>query len=216
MWFCSARVGNYREIDVYTAKLRDGKWTDVTNAGRELNVDSKIGEFCITPDGNTLYYGHHDGSRGIWALQKINGVWSNPHPIPNLNGDINADQPFVTPDGNELWFTGQSTLGYPGPAVFMSVREGDGWSQPTEIVSSFAGEPDLDAQGNIYFVHHFFSENGTMIEADIYVAYRNKANPTATAFDESQYGDCLHIPHSSRALASTVIPDVDQRNRIPR
>jgi hypothetical protein len=39
------------------------------------------------------------------------------------------------------------------------------------MVSSFAGEPTLDAQGNLYFVHHFYS-GGVMLEADIYVAYR--------------------------------------------
>jgi len=39
------------------------------------------------------------------------------------------------------------------------------------ILSQFAGEPSLDREGNIYFVHHYF-EDGKMIEADIYVAYR--------------------------------------------
>jgi hypothetical protein len=39
-------------------------------------------------------------------------------------------------------------------------------------VSSFAGECTMDAEGNLYFVHHYFSEDMTMIEADIYVAYK--------------------------------------------
>jgi len=44
--------------------------------------------------------------------------------------------------------------------------------QKGEIVSNFAGEPALDAQGNLYFVHHYFTADGKMIEADIYVAYK--------------------------------------------
>lgn len=106
MWFGSVRTGNYREIDIYVAKYDDGQWTDVINAGEQLNVQYDIGEFCLSPDGKTLYF---------------------------------------------------------GCIVFC---------HPTEIISRFAGEPTLDGQGNIYFVHHFYSQNGTMIEADIYVAYR--------------------------------------------
>ena len=39
------------------------------------------------------------------------------------------------------------------------------------IISQFAGEPTLDNEGNVYFVHHFY-KNEVMIEADIYVAYK--------------------------------------------
>ncbi len=39
------------------------------------------------------------------------------------------------------------------------------------ILSQFAGEPSLDAAGNLYSTHHYFQE-GVMLEADIYVAYR--------------------------------------------
>jgi hypothetical protein len=50
---------------------------------------------------------------------------------------------------------------------------GDGsWGEPEEMISNFAGEPTLDDEGNLYFVHHFFSQDGKMLEADIYVAYR--------------------------------------------
>jgi len=41
-----------------------------------------------------------------------------------------------------------------------------------ELVSQFAGEPTLDDAGNLYFVHHFFTREMEMIEADIYVARR--------------------------------------------
>jgi len=41
---------------------------------------------------------------------------------------------------------------------------------PELVISQFAGEPSVDANGNIYFVHYFYRD-GRMIEADIYVAY---------------------------------------------
>jgi len=60
------------------------------------------------------------------------------------------------------------------PAIFRSKRGTDGnWSKPELIVSSFAGEPSLDSEGNLYFTHHYFRD-GKMLEADIYFAKRKR------------------------------------------
>ncbi|WP_168169228.1 PD40 domain-containing protein [Thermococcus sp. 5-4] len=172
MWFASVRRGNYGEVDIYTARFKDGRWTDVKNAGELLNKIYDVGELCISPDGRTMYYGC---GGDICMMDYVNGSWVNPRKVPNVNSELNEDQPFITPDGRELWFTGQSRLGYPGPAIFRSVWNGSGWGKPEEIISNFAGEPALDAEGNVYFVHHFFTKDMKMIEADIYVAYRKKS-----------------------------------------
>lgn len=169
MWFCSARAGNFRGVDLYTARYIDGAWTEVKNAGRLINEVYQVGEMTISPDNKTMYY----GSNGrIWALDNVDGNWTNPHVIPRLNVTNDESLPFVTPDGTELWFTGDSTLGYPGPAIFLSSWDGSDWGTPVEVISSFAGEPTLDSAGNLYFVHHFLDNNGSLAEADIYVAYR--------------------------------------------
>jgi hypothetical protein len=184
MWFGAARAGNYGQVDVYTAIFKNGKWTDWKNAGEQLNKQYDIGEFHVTPDGNTIYFGWSENgtdngniwedNRDIYKSEKANGAWSTP---VNLGSGVNSgkleDQPFLTQDGSELWFTGQSRLGYTGPAVFRSVKlPGGEWGPAEEIVSNFAAEPTLDDCGNIYFVHHYFTQDGKMQEADIYVAYR--------------------------------------------
>ncbi len=177
LWFASVRAGNYGEVDIYTATLRDGRWTDVRNAGELLNATYDVGELHITPDGQTMYCGkaENGGQHDLYTLPKTADGWGAPVALPaplNLPNS-NEDQPFLSPDGAELWFTGQSRLGYPGPAIFRATERPDGsWGTPQEIVSQFAGEPTLDAAGNLYFVHHFFSADMQMIEADIYVAYR--------------------------------------------
>jgi hypothetical protein len=85
-----------------------------------------------------------------------------------VNSPGNEGWPFISQDGHELWFT-RTYLGSPG--IFRSIWANGSWSEPELIVSSFAGEPTLDQEGNLYFVHHFY-DNGVMIEADIYAAYR--------------------------------------------
>jgi hypothetical protein len=172
LWFCSAREGNYRGVDIWRAELIDGKWTNWTNAGERLNLTYEVGEMHITPDGDELYFhSSRNGGKGeydIWVSRQTEGDWGVPENVEAVNTELNEGWPFITQDGNELWFM----RNYQGsPAIYRSLKIEGNWSQPQLILSQFAGEPSLDAIGNIYFVHHFFKD-GEMIEADIYVAHR--------------------------------------------
>jgi len=178
LWFCSVRTGNYREIDIYTAEEQNGKWTNVQNAGYTLNVEYGVGEMYTTADGTTMYYhSNREGGLGgvdLWSIEKREGEWQEPvHLGSTINTELDEGWPYVSSDGVELWFTRWSGLGYMGPALFRTVKLEDGnWSEPEEIISNFAGDPAVDDEGNIYFTHHFYSEDMEMIEADIYVAYK--------------------------------------------
>jgi len=114
------------------------------------------------------------GNEDICVSERTKDSWDQPARIHEVSlSGAKKGQPMVTADGQELWFTSPSRLGYTGPAVFRSIRNPDGtWGEPEEIVSNFAGEPTLDPEGNLYFGHHYFSADVRMIEADIYVAYR--------------------------------------------
>jgi ribosomal protein L24E len=172
MWFCSARAGNYRGVDMWTAQYREGRWSDWKNAGSKLNVDYEVGELHVTADGNEMYFhsSRAGGSGGydIWVTRLVNGEWQEPENIEAVNTPDTEGWPFVTQDGKELWFT-RFYMG--SPAIFRSYKVGGEWGEPELIISQFAGEPSLDNQGNLYFTHHYF-KGGKMIEADIYVAYR--------------------------------------------
>jgi hypothetical protein len=158
MWFCSARKGNYRGVDMWTAEYKSGKWTNWQNAG--------------TADGNEIYF--HSGRAGgkggydIWVTRKVNNEWQEPENIEAINTADTEGWPFVTQDGKELWFT-RWYLG--SPALFRSKKVNSQWSTPELIISQFAAEPSLDNDGNLYFTHHFYWD-GIQLDADIYVAYR--------------------------------------------
>jgi hypothetical protein len=172
MWFCSARVGNLRDIDMWIAGRRNGVWSDRRNAGARVNKELKVGEVHLTADGRELYF-HSDqpGGKGkldIWLTRLVDGRWTDAENVAELNSEESEGWPFVTYDGREMWINRQ----YRGtPGVFRSRREGARWSSPELIVSQFAGEPTVDRQGNLFFVHHYFRD-GKMIEADIYFARR--------------------------------------------
>jgi len=170
LYFGSVRKENLGEIDIYKATYDGEEWGSVKNCGEALNVTYDIGEFHITDDGQKMYYGKYIGDNyDIYSLTNVNGEWTNETAVDEVNTEKSENQPFITHDGNEMWFTSESRLGFTGPAVYRSVKTDSGWREPEEIVSNFAGEPCLDSDGNIYFVHHYMDSSVNIIEADIYV-----------------------------------------------
>jgi hypothetical protein len=172
MWFASAREG-YTGVNYFTAEFKDGKWADWQYVGDKLMKEYRMGEMHISADGGTLYF-HSDRADGkggldIWASQKVNGEWQTPQTVAAVNSVGDEGWPFLTQDGNELWFTRT----YSGsPAIYRSLKVNGEWQEPELILSQFAGESSMDNNGNIYFTHHFYNNQSQMIEADIYVAYQ--------------------------------------------
>jgi hypothetical protein len=180
MYFCTTREG-YTGIQWFSAERRDGLWQGWRYAGDELKqTEYQVGELHISADGQELYF--HSARPGglggldLWVSQMTSSGWGEPANLgPQVNTSGDEGWPYVSPDGNELWFNASSQAGKPGPAIYLSTREADGsWGKAREIISSFAGEPSLSGDGKtLYFVHHYFSADvSRMLEADIYFTRR--------------------------------------------
>lgn len=171
MWFCTAREG-YTGLHWFTAEYVKGKWANWKNA--DFDPDLQVGELHFSGQNEVYFHSSREGSKGqydIWVSRNVGGEWQQPENIEAVNTEENEGWPYLTPDGNELWFNRQ----YMGtPAVFRSKNVDGTWQKPELVISQFAGEPTLDNEGNVYFVHHFY-DDGKMIEADIYVAYRKSS-----------------------------------------
>jgi hypothetical protein len=223
MWFASVRAGNIGEIDVYTAQYEDGEWGDVQNAGQQLNEEYDIGEFHLTADGNTMYF--HTGNVGyggnmdLWTTTRSGSQWSTPVKVPGVNTDSTEGYPFVSQDGNELWYTGPSKLAYYGPSIYRCLKNGSGWDPAVEVLSNFAGECTLDSEGNLYFVHHYYSKNATnsgpetMLEADIYVCYRDQGTRSAEMDGDAGESADIGAEHSEILVLSQLAATDPARRR---
>ncbi|MBM3331818.1 hypothetical protein FJY68_08215 [candidate division WOR-3 bacterium] len=178
LWFASTRSRNMLgDIDVFYAVRRNGEWADWRNAGKQLNVDYNIGEFHLTSDHQTLYFGSPEGTSDydIWRMQRNATGWDAPVKLgPNVNTAKNEGWPYLSSDMTELYFTGWNDS-FAGPCIYLSRLDSLGqWGPREVIVQQFAGEPTLDDAGNLYFVHHYYTggQNNRMLEADIYVCRR--------------------------------------------
>lgn len=168
MWFCTAREG-HTGLHWFTAEYSDGAWRNWRNA--DFPPGYEVGELHITTDGRLYFHSARAGGKtglDIWVMERRGGKWEEPENVAVLNSPDNEGWPFVSRDGRELWFT---RFHRGSPALFRSKSENNSWSEPELIVSQFAGEPTLDDEGNLYFVHHYYRDS-EMIEADIYAAYK--------------------------------------------
>jgi hypothetical protein len=168
MYFCSVREG-YTGIHWFKAEFKDGKWQNWQNADQELKMEEyEVGELHVSSDGNELYFhsarSGGEGGLDIWVSEKVNGNWSEPVNVAAVNTERDEGWPALSPDGNELWFSRDY-------GVWRSQKVNGEWQTPEEMFFPLAGEPSIDSAGNVYFTHHFF-KNDTMVEADIYVAFR--------------------------------------------
>jgi hypothetical protein len=167
LWFCSAREG-YTGLHWFASRRENGGWSEPDLV--DFDPDYEVGELHIHDD-KLYFHSTRPGGKGemdLWVSQIVGGVRQPPVNLEALNSEVSDGYPFITADGQELWFT----RWYEGtPAVYRSIRSGGEWAEPELVISRFAGEPTLDPQGNLYFVHHFY-QDGEMIEADIFVAIK--------------------------------------------
>ena len=110
------------------------------------------------------------GARSIRSIRSpwtYNEVWGEPVNVAAVNSEYMDGWPFISPDGNELWFT----RGPGAPELWRSKRVSGERAEPERMFAPFAGEISMNNAGNLYFTHHFY-EDDVMLEADIYVAQR--------------------------------------------
>ena len=170
LYFASVRPGTIGSGDIYVFKNND-----IKNIGSPINTKELESEPYISKDGNTLFFASKRdngfGGDDIWFSKKLNGKWQEPENIGfPVNSKLNETQPFITDDGQELYFTATNKDWIGGPAIFKSSKVKNSWSKPELVVSGFVGEPTLTADKNkLYFVH-IFRNKGKLLNADIYVA----------------------------------------------
>jgi len=201
LYFCSAREGNRRELDIWMADARDGAWSNWRLPPEPFNEAYRMGEMHIAADGSQVYFSSDrpggKGKRDLWVGDVADGKLGPPRNLAQVNSAHDENQPFVSEDGSELWFTSDSRILRGTPAVFRSVKTGNGWSPPEEIVTNLCGEPTLDREGNLYFTHHYF-RNGQHVEADIYVARKKPQAAPAAAGNPPARADHGAREHGAR------------------
>src|SRR5262249_6588392 len=121
----------------------------------------------LAADGTLYWSSTRAGGRGSWDLYRARPAadgYGEPQNLTALNGEGSDIQPCVAPDTRFLFFvsTGRPDAlqgdgaPYPRPDLYISFREGDGWSKPLRLpppVNTTASEssPALSPDGRFLF-----------------------------------------------------------------
>ncbi len=112
LYFSSARPGGFGDMDICTAHLVNGEFTNFHNLGVPINTSSKDECPYIAPDESFMvfndwkYNPHFKGNNLYITYKKQDGSWTNPKDLgAGINTDLLDIYPYITPDGKYLIYT---------------------------------------------------------------------------------------------------------------
>lgn len=105
---------------------------------KSINTSFFEGAATLTADGNTmLFVSDRKGekkSTDIYIVERNGKSWGVAKPLPdNINTTGRETTPFITPDGQYLFFSSDGHEGMGGTDIYVSRYMGDSWSDPVNL-----------------------------------------------------------------------------------
>jgi len=132
-------LGRDRNVATYFSTRTADGWSVPTPL--PINLQSFPTGAPHTQDGKTLYFSSIRpgglGEADIYVCENSNGQWTNPVNLgPPVNTKYMESEPFISADGNTLYFASTRPGGKGGVDIWMSERTAGKWSEPRNL-----GEP---------------------------------------------------------------------------
>lgn len=131
---------------------------------------------AFTPDGKEIYWStvsENGEPRKIYFMRYENSHWSKPEIAP-FSGKYHDDQPFISHDGQKMYFASKRPKLVNGPEeldIWISERAGRSWSQPKPIDKLIGfWTPSVTRTGTICFLDIIkdFQAKGYINQAGIF------------------------------------------------
>lgn len=121
-------------------KNKQGKWNSPRAIdNKSINTSFFDGAASLTADGNMMFFvSDRKGAKkstDIYVVEKNGKKWGTAKPLPdNINTIGRETTPFVTPDGQYLFFSSDGIAdGMGGTDIYVSKNLGDSWSDPVNL-----------------------------------------------------------------------------------
>lgn len=128
------------DSEILISTFKDGAWTKSEALPKPINSKYWESHGSLAADGKTLYFtSNRPGGYGEMDIYTSEvdaaGKWSEPKNMGmTVNSPLNEDCPFLSPDGNRLYFSSQGHFNIGGYDIFYTNRLPDGnWSAPVNI-----------------------------------------------------------------------------------
>ncbi len=134
------REGVRGSCDLWEARLDGLEVLGATSAPGPLNSESWESQASLSCDGRELYFaslrpGGHGGADIWYARRSADGSWEDPVNLgPAINTPGDEEAPFITYDGQTLFFSSTGHAGFGEQDLFFCRRQPDGsWGPPVNL-----------------------------------------------------------------------------------
>lgn len=155
-------IYTYKKDAIWQSSFNNGSWGLLKKLDETVNASKfNVPSVTISADGNNLFFvaTRKDGIGGkdiYKSIKNSNGKWDNPTLLSsNINTKDDEDAPYLTTDGNTLYFssTGHSSIG--GYDIFKSELINGEWSPAQSLGIPFNSPAD-----DIFYVVDKTNKNG--------------------------------------------------------
>ena len=127
---------NHNNLKLYIADLKeDGTWGELVDFPYNSDAYS-LGHATVTEDGTTMYFtSDMPGTVGlsdIWKSTLVNGKWSTPVNMKDINTEGREMFPYISKSGT-LYFSSDGHLGLGGLDVYRAGAKGEGFGKPENM-----------------------------------------------------------------------------------
>lgn len=134
-----------RGSDIATSSMTNqGRWSKPKPINhKQINTSFFEGGATLTADENTMYFiSDRNAERSmmdIFVVHKEGKKWGEVSALPaNVNSGGNETTPYITPDGQYLFFSSDGFIGMGGYDIFVTKNLGEGkWSDPINLGHEF-------------------------------------------------------------------------------
>jgi len=161
-------------LSIFYAKEGKG-FAKAKKFSTQLNSLYHDGPVCITPDDKTIYFTRvNKEERGkdytnklkIYTAVLSGKKWKDITPFKYNSDDYSVAHPWVSENGNYLFFASDMPGGFGGMDIYVSTKENDAWSKP-ENLGSAVNTSENEAfpyfrKGTLYFSSEGHSGYGGM------------------------------------------------------
>ena len=124
--------------DIYYSKFENGVWGPAVPLNENINSRSNEDYASFSKDGNTIYFTSDRrsgfGGYDIYKSEKTGNQWGVAVNLGEIvNSPFNELAPFITADGNKLYFSSDGHFNMGGYDIFYSEWEGNAWQRPINV-----------------------------------------------------------------------------------
>ena len=151
----------FRDAKIYEINIDSVTKTEPTKLAKTINFDYYQSHAYLSVDRKTLLFtSEADNSIGGIDIYKStkgsNGEWTKPENLgKNINTEYDEDSPYLSEDGNTLYFASKGHPGFGSYDIYKSTLVNGEWTTPENL-----GLPINSPAHDIFMIHTMGAESG--------------------------------------------------------